>query len=93
LIEESKKEKDAQGIYEANVIIHDKTKRGFSSFFPSDYSPEDVLKAIEEAYNKRKRVKSRLYEANPTNGILLHFYQTDDTELGKITSAYPKYQK
>jgi hypothetical protein len=92
VIEETRRKTDSQGVYEANVIIRKIRKNGLSSFFPIDYSPEQVLKLIEVAYNNKKKVKMRLYEASLENGILIHFYQNDDTDSGKTTTAYPKYQ-
>jgi hypothetical protein len=65
-----------------NIFIGEISTRG----------PEQVLKLIEDAYNKKKKVKTRLYEANLENGILIHFYQNNDSDSGKITTAYPKYQ-
>jgi hypothetical protein len=91
VIEETRKDQDEQGVYEANVMIYGVRKLGLSSFYPTRYSAIDVLKIIEHAYNNK--IKSRLYEASLANGLLIHFYQTDDTVLGKISTAYPKYQK
>ncbi|MGF2614670.1 hypothetical protein FZC84_17480 [Rossellomorea vietnamensis] len=92
VIEATRKAKDDHGIYEAGVIIFGIQKRGASSFYPSSYSPEEVLNGIKEAYNKKNRVKYRLYEATLANGIIIHFYQDEDADYGKIVTAYPKYQ-
>lgn len=92
VIEGTRKEEDGQGVYEANVSIHGISKFQISSFFPTDISPQDVLKIIQNAYNNKKKIKSLLYEATLDNGIIIHFYQNDDSSLGKISTAFPKYQ-
>jgi hypothetical protein len=93
VVESSRIEEDSIGIYEANVIIYGKRKNGQSSFFPKFYTPTDVLESLKDAYNRKKKLKYRLYESILSNGMIIHFYQSDDSDLGKITTAYPKYQK
>ncbi|WP_421383466.1 hypothetical protein ACOJQI_03135 [Bacillus salacetis] len=52
----------------------------------------DVLNAIKNAYNKKNKIKARLYESVLENGMVIHFYQHDDKDTGKVTTAYPKYR-
>lgn len=89
--EATRSEKDGQGVYEANVTIHGIPKILGSSFFPQECSPQRVLDMVKEGYNNKINVKDRLYEANLSNGILVHFYQSDSS-TGKIITVFPKYR-
>ena len=80
-------EANAQGVYEAKVIIDGIVKKGSSTFFPKGWTPAQVLKAIEEAFESRYLVdgKEILYEGISKAGVKIRMY----IKNGIITSAYP----
>ena len=81
---------DANGVYEAMVEIGGKVKKTPSTFFPKDWSPEQVLDAIEEAYANRVFKNRNRYEAVTSSGITVGLYL--DMETNKIISAFPIIQ-
>lgn len=78
---------NAQGVYEVAVQIGKNTKT--STFFPKDWTPEQVLEAIEEAYNNRVFKNGNTYEAKIESGITIRMYIEYD---GTIKSAFPLYE-
>ena len=79
------------GVYEAKVEVNGIPKKGnegYSTFFPDRMSPQEVVDAINEAYETRVfDTKSRnLYEGTSKNGMKITMYL--DSEK-KIISAYP----
>ena len=62
-------------------------KKGSSTFFPKGWTPAQVLKAIEEAFESRYLVdgKEIWYEGISKAGVKIRMY----IKNGIITSAYP----
>ena len=79
------------GVYEAKVEVNGILKKangGKSTFFPDHMSPQEVLYAINEAYEARVfDTNSRnIYEGISKNGMKITMY-LDSNE--KIISAFP----
>lgn len=79
------------GVYKAKVEVNGilkKANRGESTFFPDRMSPQEVVDAINEAYERRQfKVKTRnTYEGFSKNGMKITMYLDSDE---KIISAYP----
>ena len=79
------------GVYEAKVEVDGIPKKangGYSTFFPDNMSPQEVVDAINEAYEKRQfKVKTRnTYEGFSKNGMKITMYLDSDE---KIISAFP----
>src|SRR5262249_38685066 len=53
VLDETRSAPDKHGVYEANVVIEGVKKGPRSTFFPKDWSEDQVEKAILEAYEKR----------------------------------------
>ena len=90
---ETRSDPDDSGVYTARVTVNGKNKKGnkgYSSFFPVELSPQEVVDAISEAYNGREHVNGNTYEGVSEGGIVIDMYLTDD---GKIISAFPIYDK
>ena len=72
------------GLYQANVIINGVRKSAFSTFFPREWSPQQVVNAVNEVARNGSRSR---------NGQVLGSYQgikiVINYKQGKITSAYP----
>ena len=79
---------DTNGVYEAMVEVGGKVKKQPSTFFPKDWSPEQVLDAIEEANRVFKN--GNRYEAVTSSGITVGLYL--NMETNKVISAFPIIQ-
>ena len=78
---------DANGVYEATVEIGGKLKKQPSTFFPKDWSPEQILDAVEEAYGKRVLDSGNVYKGVTSSGITIEMYI--DMNNNKINSFFP----
>lgn len=80
------------GVYTAQVEIYDKRekkwKRKFSSMFPKDMKPQEIIDAIVYAYEHRQKGKT-----TPWRGPSGHGFQIEGYTLrnGRINTAYPVY--
>jgi len=91
IVADSKTDEDHNGVYEAKVIISDVEKTsngGKSSFFPIDWDTQDVVDAMNEAYDNRTFISGNTYEGITEEGIIIHMY-LDKSD--KIISAFPVY--
>ncbi|HDR6287643.1 TPA: ribonuclease [Bacillus cereus] len=78
-----------QGIYKARVEVNGTPKtgnRGFSTFFPKDWSPQKIVDNINEAYNNRTYEFGNTYSGIGSEGIRISMYIDGN---GKIISAFP----
>lgn len=89
IIDNTRTKNDKNGVYRAEVKIENIKKRAVSSFFPEDWQPQDVVDAINEAYDNKEHVNANVYEGTSHN-ITIQMYLTDDN---KIISAFPIYNK
>lgn len=80
---------DKHGVYEGNVAVNGVTKKVASSFFPREWSPQQVVNAINEAYGNKVYVSGSRYRGH-SQGISIEMYLTPE---GKIKSAYPIKEK
>lgn len=79
------------GVYEAEVIVNDVKKtsnNGKSTFFPDDWDSQDVVDAINEAYQSKTFINGNTFEGLSEDGITIRMY-LDDEE--RIISAFPIY--
>ncbi|MEG7378789.1 T7SS effector LXG polymorphic toxin [Bacillus subtilis] len=90
IIPGSEKTPDKNGVYEANVEINGKRKIAKSSFFPKEWNRVDVLKAIDEAYQNKKKIGANKFIGENSTGIKIEMFLNKD---GSITTAYPLYNK
>lgn len=87
----TKTKPDLNGVYEAKVKVEDTKKTsngGKSTFFPDELKPQDVVDAINEAYENRTHINGNTYEGLSEAGMVIHMY-LDDAE--QIISAFPIY--
>ena len=80
---------NAHGVYRGNVTVNGVTKRGFSSFFPQSWSPQQVVNSINQAYANREFVQGtrNTYKGTSSNGVSIYMYINRN---GKIISAFPE---
>lgn len=91
IIPQSKTAPNKYGVYRAKAIIGGKHKtndNGYSTFFPSSLSPQQVVNTINEAYKTRYHIKGNIYVGIANNGMEIEMYLTNDN---KIISAFPIY--
>ena len=84
--------KDNHGVFTAKVKVSGVKKNGFSSFYPEDWSPQQVVDAINEAYNDALGDKS-----NPHGSLWIGYSGNLEIDMyldnnQKITTAYPVYE-
>lgn len=92
ILEGTKTASDEHGVYEAEVMVEEVEKqsnKGKSTFFPDDWDSQDVIDAINEAYDEREFIQGNTYEGLTEEGIIIQMY-LDDNE--KIISAFPVYE-
>lgn len=75
------------GVYRANVEIEGVLKGPKTTFFPKDYSPQNVVDAVNEAFANKEVYKNNIYRGKSKAGIEIEFV----IKKGKIDSAYPLY--
>lgn len=92
IIDNSQTELDENEVYEAKVRIKDVNKtsnNGKSTFFPDDWDTQDVVDAINEAYDNRTHINGNTFEGLTAEGIIVRMYLT---EQNQIISAFPVYE-
>ena len=81
----TKSAEDASGVYRAKVEVEGVRKKIPSTFFPKSWTPQQVVDAINTAYDRRNPMQNGLYLAN-VNGITIQIRLDPN---GKIVTAYP----
>lgn len=79
------------GVYEAKVKVSGVAKTsngGRSSFFPDEWSAQQVVDAINEAYDDRNFMTGNTYEGFTSEGVLISMYLDQND---RIISAFPIY--
>lgn len=89
IVEGTRTSEDQYGVYTGKVIVDGSPKtgnKGYSSFFPDDMSPQEVIDAINQAYENKERLSGDLYAGLCDAGFEIDIVINDD---GKIITAYP----
>ena len=89
IVEGTRSEEDPYGVYTARVKVNGTGKagnRGYSTFYPDSYTPQQVIDAINEAYENRELISGALYAGLSEEGIEIDM-ALDEEE--KIITAYP----
>ncbi len=87
IIEGTRSKPDSHGVYTGEVTVNGVAKRkpGLSTFYPRDWTPQQIVNAVNEAYRSKKKVGEREYEGQ-SNGIKIKMWIGPN---GKIASAFP----
>ena len=92
IISGTESDKDGHGVFTAKVKVNGVKKNGFSSFYPEDWTPQQVVDAINEAYDDAMSDKS-----NPHGSLWIGY--SGDLEIDmyldnskRITTAFPVYE-
>ncbi|MBF6978784.1 EndoU domain-containing protein [Aerococcaceae bacterium zg-BR22] len=89
IIQSTRSKNDRHGVYRAKVRVEGINKKAMSSFFPEQWTAQQVVDAINEAYESREHVSGNIYEGT-FDGITIQMYLTDND---KIISAFPIYER
>lgn len=92
IIEGTETAEDEQGVYEAKVSVSEVEKTsngGKSTFFPDNWDSQDVVDAINEAYETKDFISGNTYEGMTEEGIIIRMYLN---QSDKIISAFPVYE-
>lgn len=79
---------NSHGVYEAMIEVNGIIKSGKSSFFPKDYSPQEIINAINEAYGNKQLISGNKFSGISAEGIEIQMYIDS---FGNIISAFPIY--
>ena len=82
----TKSAEDSSGVYRAEVEVNGVRKREGSTFFPKSWTPQQVVNAINKAYDGREHLQENLYTGT-VNGVRI-MMRLDKN--GKISTAYPQ---
>ena len=89
IIDGSRSKKDGNGVFTAKVEVDGVKKEGFSSFYPEDWSPQEVVDAINTAYkdamNDPKNPHGSIWIGH-AGKLEINMYLDDHK---KILTAYP----
>ena len=89
IVEDTRSEPDSFGVYTARVKVNGKGKagnRGYSTFYPDVYTPQEVIDAVNEAYENRVLLSGSLYAGLSEKGIEIDM-ALDEND--RIITAYP----
>ncbi|MFC9706625.1 EndoU domain-containing protein [Paenibacillus sp. NPDC056933] len=75
------------GVYQANVEINGVPKGPKSTFFPKEWTPQQVIDSVNEAFNNKVNIKNNKYIGKTSTGMEIELILRND----KIISAYPIY--
>lgn len=92
IIDGTRSKEDENGVFTGNVEVDGVKKNGFSSFYPESWTPQQVVDAINTAYEYAVNDSK-----NPKGSLWIGY--CDDLEIDmyldsnkRITTAYPVYE-
>ncbi|WP_145413126.1 WXG100 family type VII secretion target [Paenibacillus xylanexedens] len=75
------------GVYRANVEVDGILKKAKTTFFPKDWTPQQVIDEVNTAFDNKVLFKNNRYRGTSNTGMTIEFVIKNE----KITSAYPLY--
>lgn len=91
IISGTETEPNEYGVYEAEVEVSDVAKTsngGKSTFFPDEWTAQDVVDAINEAHENSTLITGNTYEGLTDDGLVIRMYLDQHDQ---IISAFPVY--
>ncbi|MGM8365963.1 EndoU domain-containing protein [Virgibacillus sp. W0181] len=91
IIPGTKTDPNKEGVFEAAITVNGVEKagnNGKSSFFPDDWDTQEVIDAINDAYETKVHINGNTYDGLTNDGVHIRMY-LDQNE--KIISAFPIY--
>lgn len=86
IIENTRSAVDENGIYKAKVVINAIRKQDQSSFFPTKMILQQIIDAINEAYNRKNKISENKYSGKTSYGFEIIMYLDSND---KIIAVYP----
>jgi hypothetical protein len=94
LVEGTRKD-GPNGLFKAKVKVKNEngkwiakvSNRGYSTFYPEDWSEKKTEKEILHAFVNKRKVNGDLWEGKSREGIIIQMYLKED---GDIATAFPK---
>lgn len=92
IISGTRSQTDENGVFTAKVKVKNVRKNGFSSFYPENWTPQQVVDAINVAYEDAVSDSS-----NPKGSLWIGHYKDLEIDMyldnnKKITTAFPVYE-
>lgn len=94
IIDGTRSDTDKNGVFTGKVEVSGVKKNGFSSFYPESWTPQQVVDAINEAYDNALSNPN-----NPQGSIWIGFCDDPKIEIDmylnsnkQITTAFPVYE-
>ena len=90
IVDGTRSEEDANGIYTANVEVNGYAKSSYSSFYPDSWTPQQVVDAIAEARLEALKTgeKRGNYYVGHSSGVRIEMYLDSKN---KVVTAYPVF--
>ncbi|MEC1270149.1 T7SS effector LXG polymorphic toxin [Bacillus vallismortis] len=93
VISGTKTDKNEHGVYKGKVEVNGKKKfsnNGFSTFFPEEWTPQQVVDSINEAYENKEFIPGtkNTYEGRTKDNLRIRMFIDSN---GKIISSFPIY--
>ena len=95
VLEGTRSPPDDHGVYAANVMIEGTKKDRRSTFFPKEWTKEQVSAAIDEAYdNKTLNEKTGRYRGESASGMPIEMMLDQGGRIDRVYPIYkgPKYE-
>ncbi|MBL9040983.1 MAG: EndoU domain-containing protein [Myxococcales bacterium] len=95
VLEETRSPPDEHGVYAANVVIEGTKKKARSTFFPKEWTKEQVASAIDEAYQSKKMNEATgLYIGKSEAGVEIEMMLNPKGGIQRVNPVYkgPKYE-
>ena len=86
IVDSTRSNTNKYGIYDAEVIIDGVNKQAKSSFFPVDWTPQQVIDSINEAYSNMESYRGSMFKGKTSFGFEIGIYLDKDN---KIATAFP----
>lgn len=90
VVENTRSSLDKNRVYRAKITVNNIEKNAFSSFFPKEWTMQQVIDVINEAYTNKTLQSGNIYNGKTKSGVTVQMYLTEN---GKIISAFPLYNK
>lgn len=90
IIESTRSSIDSNGIYSANVKINGTPKLAKSTFFPNNMTPQQIITAINEAYDSKEPYYNAMLKGKTSFGFEIGMYLDKNN---KISTAFPIQKK
>ena len=90
IIEGTKTTPNQNGIYKANIKVDNVEKVSPSTFFPEEFTVQQVIDSINEAYSRKMFIDGNTYIGTTSSNFKVRMFLDRNN---KIISAFPQYNR